>query len=94
LTATEAAKRLKIIEQQAGQIAQIEMDRADRLSIIETLSAEVQQFQEAARQRLQVIEQQQREMTQLRQELQSLTASHQKLLNRPAVRALRRIGLA
>ncbi|MCC7349986.1 MAG: methyltransferase domain-containing protein [Phycisphaerales bacterium] len=108
LTATEAAKRLKIIEQQAGQIAQIEMDRANRLSIIETLSAEVQQFQEAARQRLQVIEQQQQEMTQLRQEttqlrqetsqlrqeLQSLTASHQKLLNRPAVRALRRMGLA
>ena len=94
LASSEAAKRLEIIEQQAGRIMQIETDRANRLSIIEKLSAEVQQFQEAAGQRLKVIEDQQRQMSDVRQELQTLAAAQQKLLNRPAVRALRRLGLA
>ncbi|MCC6424071.1 MAG: methyltransferase domain-containing protein [Phycisphaerales bacterium] len=74
LVATEAVKRLKIIEQQAAQITQIDADRADRLSIIEKLSAEVLQFQEAARQRLAVIEHQQQEISQLGLKLKSSTA--------------------
>lgn len=94
LATSEAVKRLKIIDQQAGRITQIEEDRANRLNVIEKLSAEVQQFQEAAGQRLKVIEDQRRQMLQIQQDLQSLAASQQKLLNRPAVRALRRLGLA
>lgn len=91
---SEASNRLKLIEQQADRITQIEADRADRLALIDKLSAEVRLFQEAAEQRLKVIEDQQQQLSQIRQQLQNLTDAQQQLLNRPAVRALRWIKLA
>jgi hypothetical protein len=91
---SEAANRLKLIEQHAGQITQIEADRANRLAVIEKLSAEVRQFQQAAEERLKVIEHQQRQMAQIQQEHQALAAAQRELLNKPAVRALRRLKLA
>jgi len=93
LALAEAASRLKLIEQQAGQIAHIEADRADRLALIEKVSAELAGFQRAAQERLAVIDHLQGQIAQLQQQRQALADAQEKLLNRPAVRALRRVGL-